>query len=176
MTEWHLLNALTRSRWNWRWFLLSSFYNPQYSVWYKSQSLFSFSSGKTQQKWMLTLQIQTLSVSTLRQPCDWFGTLQWRNNERDGISNHQCLDCLLNLLFRCRLKKTSKLCVTHLCEGNSLVTGEFPAQRASNTENVFIWWPHELRGKLLAAGNLVLIYWYLDSGQFQVQGSIPSVL
>ena len=31
--------------------------------------------------------------------------------------------------------KTSKLRVTGLCEGNSPVTSEFPAQRASNAEN-----------------------------------------
>ena len=37
-------------------------------------------------------------------------------------------------------KKTSKLRVTGLCEGNSPVTGEFPAQRASNADNVSIWW------------------------------------
>ena len=30
-------------------------------------------------------------------------------------------------------KKNSKAPVTGLCEGNSLGTGEFPAQRASNT-------------------------------------------
>ena len=41
-----------------------------------------------------------------------------------------------------RSKKTSKPRVTGLCEGNSPVTGEFPAQRASNTENVSIWWRH----------------------------------
>ena len=29
-----------------------------------------------------------------------------------------------------------------LCGGNSPVTGEFPAQRASNAENVSIWWRH----------------------------------
>ena len=39
-------------------------------------------------------------------------------------------------------KKTSKLRVTGLCEGNSPVTGEFPAQRASNAKNVSIWWRH----------------------------------
>ena len=40
-------------------------------------------------------------------------------------------------------KKTSKLRVTGLCEGNSPVTDEFPAQRAaSNAENVSIWWRH----------------------------------
>ena len=58
------------------------------------------------------------------------------------VSNHQPHDCLLNRLFRRRSKKTSKLCVTGLCEGNSLVTGEFPAQRASNAENVSTWWRH----------------------------------
>ena len=39
-------------------------------------------------------------------------------------------------------KKTSKLCVTGLCAGNSPVTGEFPAQMASNAENVSICWQH----------------------------------
>ena len=56
--------------------------------------------------------------------------------------NHQPRDCLPNRLFRHRWKKTSKLCVTGLCVGNSPVTGEFPAQRASNAENVSIWWRH----------------------------------
>ena len=68
--------------------------------------------------------------------------LQWRHNKCDGVSNYRRLDCLLNGLFRCRSKKTSKLRVTGLCEGNSPVTGEFPAQRASNAENVSIWWRH----------------------------------
>ena len=40
------------------------------------------------------------------------------------------------VLFRHRSKKTSKLCVTGLCVGNSRMTSEFPAQMASNTENV----------------------------------------
>ena len=64
----------------------------------------------------------------------------------DHVSNRWRLDCLLNRLFRRRSKKTSKLCITSLCEGNSLVTGEFPAQRTSNTENVSIWWRHYLKG------------------------------
>ena len=37
-------------------------------------------------------------------------------------------------------KKKWKLRVTGLCEG----TGEFPAQRASNAENVSIWWRHHV--------------------------------
>ena len=47
------------------------------------------------------------------------GTLRWRHNGRDSVSNHQPHDCLLNLLFRRRSKKTSKLRVTGLCAGNS---------------------------------------------------------
>ena len=39
-----------------------------------------------------------------------------------------------------RSKKTSKLCVTGLCEGNSPVTGQFTAQRASNVEDVSSWY------------------------------------
>ena len=71
-------------------------------------------------------------------------SLQWRHNGRDGVSNHQPYDCLLNSLFRRRSKKISKLCITGLCEGNSPVTGEFPAQWASNAENVSIWWHHHV--------------------------------
>ena len=43
---------------------------------------------------------------------------------------------------RCRSKKTSNLCITGLCLGNSPVTGECRPQRASNSENVSIWWCH----------------------------------
>ena len=65
-------------------------------------------------------------------------TLRWR----DSVSNHQPHDCLPSRLFRRRSKKTSKLRVTDLFVGNSLGTGEFPAQMASNAENVSIWWRH----------------------------------
>ena len=70
--------------------------------------------------------------------------LQWRHNGHDYVSNHQRHDCLLNRLFRCRSKKTSKFRVTGLCAGNSPVTGEFPAQMASSAENVSVWWRHHL--------------------------------
>ena len=39
-------------------------------------------------------------------------------------------------------RKTSKLRVTVLCEWNPPVTRGFPSQRASNAENVSIWWRH----------------------------------
>ena len=73
-------------------------------------------------------------------------SLPWRHNGHDGVSNHQPHDCLLKRFFRRWSKKTSKLCVTGLCAGNSPETGEFPAQRASNAENVSIWWRHHVTG------------------------------
>ena len=54
------------------------------------------------------------------------------------------VSCLLNRLFRRKSKKTSKLRVTGLCAGNSPGTGEFPAQMASDAENVSIWWRHHV--------------------------------
>ena len=48
----------------------------------------------------------------------------------------------LNRLFRRGSIKTSKLRVTGLCAGNSPRTGEFPAQMASNAENISISWRH----------------------------------
>ena len=77
-----------------------------------------------------------------------FLPLQWRHKELDCVSDHQPHDCLLNRLFSHRSKKTSKLLVTGLCVGNSPVTGEFPAQRASNAENVSIWWRHHAKAHL----------------------------
>ena len=50
---------------------------------------------------------------------DGHNTLHWRHNDLDGVSNHQPYGCLLNRVFGRRSKKTSKLCVTGLCAGNS---------------------------------------------------------
>ena len=73
-----------------------------------------------------------------------FASLPWRHNGHDGVSNHQPRHCLFNRLFRRRSKKTSKLRVTGLCAGNSPVTGEFPAQIASNRKFFHLmtssWW------------------------------------
>ena len=75
-------------------------------------------------------------------PVQIAAALGWRHNGRDGVSNHQLYQCLLNHLFRRKSKKTSKLRVTGLCSRNSPVTDEFPAQITSNAENVSIWRRH----------------------------------
>ena len=78
--------------------------------------------------------------------CVVFCSLHWGHNGRDNVSNHQPHDCFLNGLLRRRSNKTVKLRVTGLCTGNSPGTGEFPAQRASNAENVSTWWRHHVCG------------------------------
>ena len=62
-------------------------------------------------------------------------------NHSDGTmsamaSEITCISIVYHRLFRPRLNKSSKLRVTGLYEGNSPVTGEFSAQRASNAENI----------------------------------------
>ena len=71
-------------------------------------------------------------------------SLQGRHNGYDTVSNYKSHDCLVNRLFRRRSRKTSKLRFTGLCAGNSPLTGEFPAQMASNAEVVSIWWCHRV--------------------------------
>ena len=83
------------------------------------------------------------------------GTVKVYLSVRDGVSNHQPHNCSPNSLFRCRSKKTLKLPVTGLCGGNSLAIGEFPTQRASNVENVSIWWSHHVFSQLSLIWNML---------------------
>ena len=61
-----------------------------------------------------------------------------------------------------QIKKTARHRVTGHCAGNSPVTGEFPAQRASNAENVSPRWSHHEK-LLFIVFNIVLystaIWW-----------------
>ena len=52
-------------------------------------------------------------------------TIQWRHNERDGVSNHM-RSLFARPFVQEEIKKTSKLRVTALGEGNPPVTGGFP--------------------------------------------------
>ena len=102
----------------------------------------------------------------------FIGFIQWRHNWQHGVSNHQPYDCLLNRLFRRRSKKTSKLRVTGLCEGNSPVTGEFPAQRDSTAQMfpfvhhvkwVSVKWVCSLWFLHLVFNHLSINFWYRTS-------------
>ena len=78
--------------------------------------------------------------SILRQKWGNKLTLHWRHNECQRVSNHQSHDYLLNRLFKAQIKENIKA-PRHWPLWREF-TGEFPAQRASNTENVSIWWRH----------------------------------
>ena len=109
-----------------------------------------------------TITASTSTVLTLREFPDPRGTLvegdvrstpvhkvllpssmreQWRHNEYDGASNYRRHDCLLNRFLRRRSKKTSKLRVNSLCEGNHPWTVNSPHK---GPVNVSIWWRHHV--------------------------------
>ena len=70
-------------------------------------------------------------------------TSQWRHDGHDSVSNHQPHDCLLNRYSGTHQKK-------HQSSASLTFTGtdEFPAQMASNADNVSIWWRHHENGPL----------------------------
>ena len=59
-------------------------------------------------------------------------------------SQNTSLTIVYSIVYSAQIKETSKLRVTGLCVGNSPVTGEFPAQKASNVEDFSIWWRHHV--------------------------------
>ena len=58
-------------------------------------------------------------------------------------------------------RKTSKLRVTGLCEGNPPVTGLKPSQRDSAAENISIWWHyHEQEGCYIIGSHLKTYHYH----------------
>ena len=49
-------------------------------------------------------QVGESGIAKLSQPLE----IQWRYNERDGVSNHQPHDCLPNRLFKAQIKENIK--------------------------------------------------------------------
>ena len=94
-------------------------------------------------------------------------SLPWRQHYSDVImsvvaSQITSLTIVYSTVYsRRRSKKTSKLRVTGLCEGNSPGTGEFPAQMASNAENVSTWWRHHEDVR-------ILLTWIVEINNVQV--------
>ena len=65
-------------------------------------------------------------------------SLQWRQNDRDSVPNHQPQNCLLNRVFMRRSKKPSQPSIT------GLGIHRWPAQRASSAVNNSIYWRHHV--------------------------------
>ena len=129
-----------------QWWSSCTWFVPSYFLFFTSQ-FYPYPSGLQGVIWHLLNPCCVIHpmLLTLEQCYDALSALLWCHNGHDGISYHQPYHCLLNHIFWRRSKKTSKLRVTGLCAGNSPVTGEFPAQMASNVENVSIWWRHHAR-------------------------------
>ena len=87
-----LNKRLSKQPWGW-WFE-----TPSWSLWRQCNVLMSYHTVSSHCYWRLGSGRNFLLA------------LQWRHNERDGVSNHRGLDCLLNRLFRPRSKKTSNSC------------------------------------------------------------------
>ena len=79
--------------------------------------------------------------------CNGNTALRWRHNGRHGISNPPASRLFTQPFIQTQIKETSKLRVNGLCAGNSPGIG-FPAQMASNAENVSIWWRHQFLMKV----------------------------
>ena len=71
-----------------------------------------------------------------------WSSLKWRHNERDGVSNHQPHDCLLIFLFKAQIKENTKAPCHCLLWGEFTGDRWIPPQKASNAEDVSIWWRH----------------------------------
>ena len=82
--------------------------------------------------------------SLIKQTLPYIGTmctsLQWRHNERDGISNHRRVDCLP--FVQAQIKENIK--ASHRWPLWEEFTGDrwLPCTKTSNAENVPIWWHH----------------------------------
>ena len=126
---WPLVREIHRSLVNsphkgqWRWALIFSLIFAWTNSWANngnagdltpSRKLWRHCNG------VLTIVLSTVATGHACAHCDcslclsFWTSLQRRHNERDGFSNYRRLDCLLNRLFKCRQKKTSKLRVTGL--------------------------------------------------------------
>ena len=88
-------------------------YNPYQVIW--NYDKFHF---------LCSISIITLLLVWNLVDMNWYSkcheiSLHWRHNDHNDVSNHQPHGSLLNCLYRCRSKKTSKLRVTGLCVGKS---------------------------------------------------------
>ena len=99
----------------WKWRILAQIQHWSYSVY-----VYTYWNCKS-------IYLQSMRIAIVIRIMFIYFLLKWRHNWRNGVSNHQPHDCLLNCLFSRRSKKTSKLRVSGRCEGNSPVTNEFPA-------------------------------------------------
>ena len=96
------------------------------------------------------------------------GALQWRYNQHDGVSNHQPHNCLLNHLLKRRSKKKHQSSASlAFVRGIHRWPVNSPTQKASNEENVSIWWRHHgciiiILALLISSRHLTYVSMYIE--------------
>ena len=99
-----------------------------------------FHQFKIGQEWRVERRKITRIIGSL------FGiTLQWRNYERDGVSNHRRLNFVYSTVCSGADQRKHQSSALLTCEGNSPITGEFPAvtgefpAQKPVTRNIFLF-------------------------------------
>ena len=82
-------------------------------------------------------------------PQDGDGASQWRHNERDGVSNHRRLHCLLNCWSKRRYKIYQSSASLVFVRGIHRWPLNSPQKKARKARNVSIWWRHHGKHRLL---------------------------
>ena len=74
-------------------------------------------------------------------------TSQWRHNERDRVASQiTSLTIVYSTVYSGvdQRKHQRSALLAFVRRIHASVTGEFPAQKASNAENISIWWRHHI--------------------------------
>ena len=112
--------------------------------------------GSVMQNFLFSLFLAWTSFRRISELMIWVALIQWYSNWSSEYYTGKINSTYFEDIFfqkysiftdadqRRHQSSTPLACATSLChcEGNSVVTGEFPAQRASDMENVSIWWRH----------------------------------
>ena len=116
-------------------------------------------------KWPVTQEMFPFDYAIM----EYDNTLQWRNNEHDGVWNHRHLD-FTQAFAQAQIKKTLKLRVTGLCEGihrwpvNSPHKGSLMRKMFQFDDVIIFLWLHDADDKINATnrgkfiGNHRIIY------------------
>ena len=89
-------------------------------------------------------------------------TIQWRHNERDGVSNHM-RSLFAQPFVQEEIKKHQSSALLPLVRGIRRWPVDFPSRRASNAERVFIWWCHHeifLLVNIMVADGMGIEWWH----------------
>ena len=90
-------------------------------------------------------------------------SLQWRHNGRDGVSNYQSHDCLLNRLFKAQKKKNQSSASLAFVRGihrwplNSPHKGPIARKMFPFDDVIMSWWRHGTHIIFLHLSNMILV-------------------